>query len=39
MKKRKCLWKKARERTTIGETCDTPDDKTYFGDTKMTCNS
>ena len=32
MKKRKCSWKKARERTTMDETCDTPDDNTYFGD-------
>ena len=31
MKKRKWSWRKARERTTMGETCDTPDDKTYFG--------
>ena len=35
MKKRKCSWRKARERTTMDETCDTPDDITYFWDTKM----
>ena len=26
MKKKKCSGKKARERTTMDETCDTPDD-------------
>ena len=29
VKKRKCSWKKARERTTMDETRDTPDDLTY----------
>ena len=24
--KKKCSWRKARERTTMDETCDTPDD-------------
>ena len=31
MKKRKCSWRKARERTTMDQTCDTPDDRTYLG--------
>ena len=31
VKKRKCSWRKARERTTMDETCDTPNDKTLFG--------
>ena len=31
MKKRKCSWRKARERTTMDETCGTPDDNTCFG--------
>ena len=31
VKKRMCSWRKARERTTKDETCDTPDDNTYFG--------
>ena len=30
MKKRKCSWRKARERTTMNETWDTKDDETYF---------
>ena len=30
MKKRKCSWRKARERTTLDETCDTPDDNTIL---------
>ena len=32
MKKRKCSWRKARERTTMDETCNTPD--YMFSDTK-----
>ena len=32
VKKRKCSWKKARERTTKDETRVTPDDNTYFGE-------
>ena len=31
MKKGKCSWREARERTTMDETCDTPDDKTFCG--------
>ena len=31
VKKVKCSWRKARKRTTMDETCDTPDDNTYFG--------
>ena len=31
MKKKKCSWKKAREKTTMDETCDTPDDETFLG--------
>ena len=31
VKKRKCSWRNARERTAMDETCDTPDDNTYFG--------
>ena len=30
MKKRKCSWRKARERTTMDETWVTPDDNTYL---------
>ena len=29
MKKKKCSWRKARERTTVDKTCDTPDDKLF----------
>ena len=30
LKKRKCSWKKERVRTTMDETCDTPDDQTLL---------
>ena len=33
-----CSWRKVRERTTVDETCDTPDDDTYFGHTNA-CKS
>ena len=39
VKKRKCSWRKARERTTMDDTCDTPDDNTYFGAQRWQCNS
>ena len=39
VEKRKCPLRNARERTTTDETCDTPDDKTYFGTQRMICTS
>ena len=38
VKKRKSSWKKARERTTMDETCGTPDDNTWLGQ-KDACKS
>ena len=38
MRKMRCSWCTAGERTTKGETCATPDDWTLFRRTKMVCN-
>ena len=37
-KKRKCSWRNARERTTMDETCGTPDDQLILGH-KDACTS
>ena len=39
VKKKKCSWRNARERTTMDETWVTPDDNTYFGAQRWQCNT